>query len=331
MALPYLLRLLCLCFASFFIVHAAAAVLVWISAPAALRVAGHSKPGFAAKFLFLFRMFPFALTVFLVLGFCIPSYLWLEPPTIGEKVGFACLGAAALGFLVWARSVFRVGFSLLRTSRYMRRCERDGQPMAVSDDAVPVLVVKGEAPVMAVAGLVRPRLIVSRSVLHKLTPEQREAAFRHEQAHQASRDNFKRFLYLLAPDAFPFVSGFKKIERQWARYTEWAADDHAVAGDSERALSLAAALVSVAKLGVNHQPAYLLSSLVASPLVAEDEDLAVRVDRLLREQQYAEKPLAPLLQVARNLALVAGGVVVAAFVWPGSLGSVHQLLEKLIQ
>ena len=330
MALPYLLRLLCLCFATFFIVHAASAILVWIGAPAAFRVAQHSKPGFAAKFLFLFRMFPFALTLFVVLGFCIPSYLWLEPLASGEKVGFACLSAAAMGFIVWMLSVFRVGFSLLRTSRYMTSCERNGQEVTVEGEAAPVLVLKRDAPVMAVAGLMRPKLIVSRGVLSKLTPEQREAAFRHEQAHQASRDNLKRFLCLLAPDALPFVSGFKKIERQWARYTEWAADDHAVDGDSNRALSLAAALVSVAKMGVDHQPAYLLSSLY-SPLVADDEDLAVRVDRLLREQQYAEKPLAPLVQLARNVALVTGGLVVAALVWPGSLGSVHQILEKLIQ
>ncbi len=330
MALPYLLRLLCLCFATFFIVHAASAILVWIGAPAALRVAQHSKPGFAAKFLFLFRMFPFALTLLVVLGFCIPSYLWLEPLSSGEKVGFACLSAAAMGLIVWMLSVFRVGFSLLRTSRYMTSCQRDGQEVTVEDEASPVLVLKRDAPVMAVAGLVRPRLIVSRGVLHKLTPEQRAAAFRHEQAHQTSRDNLKRFLCLLAPDALPFISGFKKIERQWARYTEWAADDHAVAGDSQRALSLAAALVSVAKMGVDHQPAFLLSSLYC-PLVAEDEDLAVRVDRLLREQQYAEKPLAPLVQVGRNVALVAGSLVIAALVWPESLGSVHRILEKLIQ
>jgi len=330
MALPYLLRLLCLCFAAFFIVHAASAILVWISAPAALRVAQHSKPGFAARFLFFFRMFPFALTLFLILGFCVPSYLWLEPLSSGERVGFACLGAAALGVVVWMLSAFRVGFSLVRTSRYMSSCHRDGQEIAVDGEAARVLVVKREAPVMAVAGLVRPKLIVSRSVLHKLTPEQRAAAFRHEQAHQASRDNLKRFICLLAPDALPFVSGFRKIERQWARYTEWAADDRAVAGDSQRALSLAAALVSVAKLGVHHQPSYLLSCLY-SPLVAEDEDLAVRVDRLLREQQYAEKPLAPLVQVARNIALATGALVLAVLVWPGSLGSVHQVLEKLIQ
>jgi beta-lactamase regulating signal transducer with metallopeptidase domain len=326
MALPYLLRLVCLCLASFFIVHAAAAILVWIAAPAALRVADSARPGFSARFLFIFRMFPFALTLILVVGFCIPSYLWLEPVSTGEKVGYACLAAATMGALVWAMSLFRVGFSLLRTSRYMSSCERDGQEIAVDGESSPVLVLKREAPVMAVAGLVHPKLIVSRSVLHKLTSEQRDAAFRHEQAHRSSRDNLKRFLCLLAPDAIPFVSGFKKIERQWARYTEWAADDHAVNGDSERALSLAAALVSVAKMGRTHHSSYVLSL-----LVAEDEDLAVRVDRLLREQQYAERPLAPLVQVARNVALVAGGLILAALVLPNSLGSVHQILEKLIQ
>src|ERR1700751_4940262 len=113
MTLPYLLRLLCLCFATFFIVHVASAILVWIGAPAALRVAGPSKPGFAAKFLFAYRMFPFVLTLFVVLGFCVPSYLWLEPLTSGEKEGFACLGAAALGVLIWMLWGFRVGFSVL--------------------------------------------------------------------------------------------------------------------------------------------------------------------------------------------------------------------------
>src|SRR3569833_1490322 len=127
MTLPYLLRLVCLCFATFFIVHAASAVLEWIGAPAALRVAQHSKPGFAARFLFLFRMFPFALTLLVVVGFCIPSYLRLEPAVSGEKVGFACLATAAMGLIVWSLSVFRVGFSLMRTSRYMSSCQRNGQ------------------------------------------------------------------------------------------------------------------------------------------------------------------------------------------------------------
>src|SRR6516162_8931872 len=101
MTLPYLLRLICLCLASFFLLHAAAAILVWIGAPAALRVAERARPGFSAEFLLVFRMFPLALSLFVIAGFCIPSYLWLEPVSTGEKVGFACIGAATLGAAVW--------------------------------------------------------------------------------------------------------------------------------------------------------------------------------------------------------------------------------------
>jgi len=59
--------------------------------------------------------------------------------------------------------------------------------------------------------------------------------------------------------------------------------------------------------------------------------LATRVDRLLREPEYAAKPLAPLVAVTRNIALVLGGIGVTLLLWPESLGSVHRILEQLVQ
>ncbi len=331
MVLPYLLRLLCLCLAAFFLTHAATALVLWLSAPAALRVAARANPHFSARFLFAFRMFPLAFTALIIFGFCVPSYLWLEPQAAGEKVGYDCLAAAGLGAAVLLIALLRAGVSIVRTNRYLSTCERQGRKMEIQGAPSPVLVVGQDVPVMAIAGVVHPRLIVSQSVMQRLTPEQREAAFRHENAHHTSRDNLKRFFCLLAPDALPFWSGFKPVERQWAKYTEWTADDRAVAGSSERALALAAALVSVAKLGAVHQPPYVVSSLMASTLVREDDNLRVRVDRLLREQQYTEKPLAPLVAVGRTVALVTGGLVALVAVWPESLSSVHRILETLIQ
>ena len=107
--------------------------------------------------------------------------------------------------------------------------------------------------------------------MNALSEEQKEAAFRHEAAHRVSRDNLKKFLFLLAPDILPMVSGLSNLERGWARFTEWAADDQAVDGDPQRALSLAAALVKVAKMGVHPTPSYLLSSLVDDDLRSGDE------------------------------------------------------------
>jgi hypothetical protein len=51
MILPYLLRLLCLCFASFFVLNAAAGLLLTLSSNPAIRVAESRKPSAAARFL----------------------------------------------------------------------------------------------------------------------------------------------------------------------------------------------------------------------------------------------------------------------------------------
>jgi beta-lactamase regulating signal transducer with metallopeptidase domain len=284
------------------------------------------KPRRSSRLLFGLRIAPVAITLFLVLGFCVPSYVWLEPDIAGERVGIACLLAAALGIAVWAISLMRGLVSVIRTQRYIRQCGSDIRE-ADKGVATPELVVVSETnAVMAVAGVLHPRLLVSQDVMNALSEEQREAAFRHEAAHGASRDNLKRLLFLLSPDVVPFVRSFSKLEDGWARFTEWAADDAAVDGDQSRALSLASALVRVAKLGVHATPSYLLSSLVDT-----DRDLATRVDRLLREPEYAAKPLAPLVAVTRNIVLVVGGIAVTLLLWPESLGSVHRILEHLVQ
>jgi len=324
--LPYTMRLLCLCFASFFVVHAVSWLVMRGLSSTALRVAETMKPRGSSRLLFALRMAPVAVTLFLVLGFCVPSYVWLEPDITGERVGLICLLAAALGVAGWTVSLLRGLVSVLRTQQYIRRC-KSGIHERDASHATPELVVVSQTnAVMAVAGVLHPRLLVSENVMNALSEEQKEAAFRHEAAHGASRDNLKRLLFLLAPDVVPFAGSFSKLEEGWARFTEWAADDEAVDGDQSRAVSLASALVRVAKLGVTATPSYLLSSLVDS-----DRDLATRVDRLLRGPEYAVKPMAPLVAMTRNIALVVGGVAVTVLLWPESLGSVHRILEHLLQ
>ena len=79
-----------------------------------------------------------------------------------------------------------------------------------------------------------------------------------------SADNFKRLLLLLAPDALPFLRGSAAVERAWLRFTEWAADDSAVNQDAACSLSLAEALVRVARLGVAAHASSLISHFVAA-------------------------------------------------------------------
>jgi len=326
LTLSYSWRLLCLCCASFFVIHMALALATQLSARTAIRMAERMKASAGARLLFVLRILPMTLTVFAVLAFCIPSYLWLEPEAAGEKVGLLCFLTAVLGGLIWMLSVSRVIAAVRGTSKYMHRCEQHGRHVDVPGESSPALVLRDETPVLAVAGMVRPRLVISESVLQGLSPEQRDAAVRHEQAHRASRDNVKRFLMLLSPNVLPFVGSFSRVERSWARFTEWAADDQASGGDSDQALSLAAALVRVAKMGSKPQLSYLFSS-----LVSDDEDLRQRVDRLLRPQPKPGKPaevLVPFLTGAGALMVAAATLVC---VWPGSLSLVHQALEALVR
>jgi len=326
MSLPYYMRLLCLCFATFFVVHALSWLVVRSFSSTAVRVAETMRPRSSARLLFGLRMAPVGITLFLVLGFCVPSYVWLEPDISGERVGVVCLLAAAFGAAVWAASLLRGLVSVIRTRRYVRRYNALVRAAGADRNTSEVLVVNQATAVMAVAGILHPRLLISQDVMDALSEEQKEAAFRHEAAHGVSYDNLKKLLFLLTPDILPFVRGYSTLERAWARFTEWAADDAAVDGSRNRALSLASALVRVAKLGVHSTPSYLLSSLVDG-----EHDLATRVDRLLREPAYAAKPLAPLMVITGNIALVIGGVTATLLLWHESLGSVHRLLEHLVQ
>ncbi len=326
MNLPYTMRLLCLCCASFFLIHKALAVAARLGAGTAVRVAEHMKPRSAARLLFALRISPLVLTLIAVLAFCIPSYLWLEPEATGEKVGLLCVLMAVLGVALWAPALKRVIGAVRGTNRYLNECERHGRKITVPGEAAPALLLADKTPVLAVAGVFRQRLLISRRVLRELSPEQREAALRHEHAHRTSSDNLKRLLILLAPDAVPFVATFRGLERAWSKFTEWAADDVATAGDAQRALSLASALVRVAKMGSRPRANVLSCSLVGGA-----EELSQRVDRLLRPQPKPDKPVKEVIRLLSSAAALAASAIAVVTLWPSSLSVVHQALERLVR
>jgi Zn-dependent protease with chaperone function len=326
MNLPYTVKLLCLCGASFFLIHIGLAAAARLSAGTAVRVAEHMKPHAAARLLFAVRILPLVLTLVAVLAFCIPSYLWLEPQATGEKVGILCVLMALLGAAVWVQGIRRMIGVVRGTNRYLSECERHGRKITVPGEDSPALLLTDKAPVLAVAGIFRPRLLISRRVLRGLSAEQREAALRHEQAHRASSDNLKRLMILLSPDVVPFVATFNGLEHAWSKFTEWAADDAATAGDPERALTLASALVSVARMGSRPRANVLSCSLVGGA-----QELSQRVDRLLRPQPKPEKPVKEVVRLLSGVVALAASAAAVITLWPSSLSLVHQALEHLVR
>jgi beta-lactamase regulating signal transducer with metallopeptidase domain len=326
MILPYLLRMVCLCFASFFVLNAVAALLVRMWSKSAVRFAESRAPGAAARFLLALRILPFALATLFVVGLCVPSYLWLEPAGTGERVGLLPLVLGLLGVATWTVSILRTAHSLASSARHNRLCRLAGEEIRVADESSSLVIVENDAPLLALSGLLRPRLLISRRVLHALSSEELDAALAHEQAHRHSRDNAKRFLLLFAPDIFPFVHPLRGLEHNWSRFAEWAADDEATAGDSRRALSLAAALVRVARMGALPPLAFLSTSLLAG-----DRDLYARVDRLLHAAPMPFRLRAPAQHRLRNASVLLAACLTALFLAPAALSSVHKLLELLLR
>lgn len=327
MMFPYLLRLLCLCFASFFLVNAALSLLVRLLSNRILRFAESNRSAAAARIALASRLLPFALASAFVAFLCIPSYLRLELNPAAERVSSVCALAGFLGCAVWCISLLRGFRAILSSARHNRLCASAGESISLPGAPSPVLVLESQAPLLAMSGLLRPQFLVSRNILAALSPEEFEAAMRHEHAHRLSRDNMKRFLFLLAPDAFPFFRPLLALESNWSRFTEWAADDQAAAGDSHRALSLAAALVRVAQIGSAPRLPVLSTSLLSC-----DRDLSQRVHRLLRVP--ATLP-AGSASNARSpyfyFGFLPGFVVVVLLLSSSALSAVHEMLEFLVR
>ena len=326
MTLPYVLRLLCLCLAAFFVVHALLGLLMSVVSHAAIRVAEKMRPRSGARLLLFVRFLPPALGLAAVLALCIPSYLWFEPQSIPERVGWVCLTLVLLAVATLSVSFARGLRALGASRRFNSRWRQLGRLAHLSRDHSNAVIVEKQAPLLVLAGVFRPRLFISDGVLRALTAEELEAALKHENVHRFSRDNLKRLLLVLSPQALPFLSGFARLEESWAELSEWAADDEAVQGDSNRALSLATALLRFARLGAGPRPSFLHTSLVAG-----DGHLCARVDRLL----HLERPGAEPVPRSRDLVLGGGiGVTVCALILaagPAVPSCVYRFLELLLR
>ena len=323
MMLPYLLRLLCLCLAAFFVIHSVAGLVVAAAGPAAVRAARRMRPRLAGRFLLALRLLPAALALFVVAGLCVPSYLWLEPETNTEELGAGCLAAAVLAAALWTISTARGVHAAIHSARRVRGCQRLSRLSTPPGSRLPVWVLDAPDPLLALVGLLRSRVVMSRPVVNALSAGQLAAALRHEEAHRVSRDNLKRLLLLLAPGLLPGYHGFGAIERGWARFTEWAADDDAVAGDAHLSLSLAAALVRLARMGGIPSPSPL-----STPFLGDSREISARVDRLLSPVPAAPMRSLPSAAWAGGLALAAAGA--ASMLQPATLQSAHRIIEQLI-
>jgi Zn-dependent protease with chaperone function len=320
MIATYSVRLLILCCASFFLFHFVLGLLSLNLFPRVARTLASMPPQWGSRISIALRLGPACLSTFAVLSVCLPSYLRYEGNPTTEEVGWPSLVLAGLGLLICLLASVRAASAVIKSSALSRNLRAAKDPnyfyLASKDDVFPS---------MALVGLLEPRVVISPQVFQTLTTEQLQATLEHERAHRVSHDNLKRLLILLAPDLFPFMRTFRRIEEHWNRYSELSADDLATRGQPHRSIALAEALIKLARFQGRQSSPPLVSGLFTA-----SEGLTLRVERLLRLETATQAPpqLPALFWAGPCLLLCSCALLLAR---PQFFEGIYHLLEALLR
>jgi Zn-dependent protease with chaperone function len=213
----------------------------------------------------------------------VAAFIAFEPRREDEYMGWIIPGLALLGALTWAAAGWRGLRLFVATRRTVGHWLEGSRPISLPGIGVPVFAVTSAFPIVAVIGLWRPRMIIADSVLDSCTPDELQAIIAHEQGHMTRRDNLRRWLMALAPDALAWLPASARFSDAWRTAAEEAADDDAERVGADGRISLASALVKVARLASDPRRP---QTLPASALYC-GEELDARVRRLLRSDGQA--------------------------------------------
>lgn len=230
-----------------------------------------------AELLFAMRMLPLATAGLVTVAFALPSFLVFEPRSIEESLGAAPVVLALLGAILLILGCSRALRALARAAGTIAVWTRGAQSLGETDTRIAVLRTSQPSPAMTLAGILRPRILVSDAAASLLNPNELHAAVNHERAHARRHDNLRKLLLQLVP--FP---GMRELESAWLETMEVAAD-HSSVSTAEEALDLASALIKLAHFAPLSPSADLTVALVQSPASLID----ARVQRLI---SWKEEP-----------------------------------------
>jgi Zn-dependent protease with chaperone function len=314
----YVLHGLTLALAWFLVVNLAAGVIV--AQVAGRLIARHASA--TPRFWFGLRVLPAAAASLFVAALFLPSYWKYEPRELVEGFDVTLTSLAAIALLVIAAAAARGGVAWWRAARRADAWMRTARPLAVGHIGIAAFEIDVDAPIMALVGVLRPSLLVTRGLLAALTREELAASVAHELGHRRAWDNLKRLVMRGAPDLLTATSIARAIERRWASASEHSADRLAGEAASTRC-ALASALVKVARLtGPMPAAAEPISTLIGGG------EIASRVERLLDDRAPAS--VARRYPARRSIGLAIPAVAVAVAYSP-LLRIVHDATELLVR
>jgi hypothetical protein len=302
--------------ASFSLVNALACVALLAARRLAVRPA-------AGDVLLAWRVAPALVSLAVAFGLVVPAFVALEPAGIEEPIGPVLLGAAAAGVWLLMAGLTRGWTAWRATRRLGHSWMRASRPLDLAIGSLPVRELATGVPIAAVIGWRRPQVFVSRGILDACTADELLAILAHEAAHASARDNVKRWLIAALPDWCAGTPIGRRLDREWVRAVESAADGRASSGGARQGLDLASALLKVARLapeGVR----------LAAPVVTlhDGGDLAPRVERLAQGTATAVPAPAGSWWVGAAAIVMA---IPAAGLSPAVQHTVYQWAEDLVR
>lgn len=285
------------------------------------------RPETRARVAFMFRVMPIIIASTVGLAFVVPSFLLYEPNDTSERVGLKLVLIIAVAALGISAAAYRIFASWWRTRRLLGEWTIGATPFTIDGLDLPILKLRHAFPVFAVVGIVRPRLFIAEHVLETLDEQELAAVLKHEIGHISAFDNLKRLAMKLCGDLLVAPLG-RGLDRDWSEAAEAAADEYAVAaGDRNTALSLAGALIKIARIMPEAAPPM---PAVSYAYVETGEMLAGRIRRLIQLADRDEPRPARRIPMLVPASLLAVWLILVFATDGAFLARIHSLSELVI-
>jgi Zn-dependent protease with chaperone function len=285
--------------------------------------------GTRARVTFALRSYPLIGSLLVILVLLAPAYYLYEPEHTNENVSVTLAALALFSSAGLALALWRGLASWYVTGRLVRRWHASARPVALQGIGLPVFVIEDKFPVMAVVGILRPRLYVANQILETLTPDELAAAIAHEHGHVRARDNFKRFVMRACRDSLMIFPTGRLLDVAWSESIEEAADEYAAQTHKGMAIELASALIKIARLAPSGGNAMINASAIL-PLTQAHAGLSRRIDKLLsfKGETSSTELLAGL--ATWGVCIGFASVLAIAVATTDILPYTHHLIEQLV-
>ena len=309
--------------AAYALLNGAASIVVALAWRSRIARHPHASPVIHARRLLWLRASSSLWPAVLTLGIVTPAFAIFEPDRPSELVGPLIIGLALVSSIQIAVSLAIALTAALRTHAAARTWLHGSVELDLDPPAgVPAYVIDAVAPIVALVGAFRPKLVAARCVIEACTTAELAAIVAHERGHLYSRDNLKRLLLACAPDALRWTATHQQIAAAWNDAAEDAADDAATPGDAASRVDLAALLIKIARM----TPPRVWTAATISPFV-EPHGLDRRVRRLLEGEAASSSRGS---RRVTSILLTAVTLAAAALARPESLKRIYDLVETLI-